>query len=133
MTGYNMDRSKSIPASKSRPYLRRILSRGGSAAIEVGKEVRCFQHFRSLDRPERRLPWPLSRLQPFRFFVRFHEREPGPIISGVRFPPAAGAPDQETEWEVLTFSNKQIEEGIDFFLRDALPDEPVVLEYLPHW
>jgi hypothetical protein len=64
-----------------------------------------------MDRPEHRLPWPLSKLQPLRFRIRFRESEPGPVIGGIQFPPIPD-PNQETEWEVVTFTNKQIEEGI---------------------
>jgi hypothetical protein len=123
-----MKNPKDIPASQCQRYLKKVLSKGGSATIRVGKEIRCLQHFRSMHRPIKRLPWPLSKLQPFWFEIRFQETERGPVIGGIQFPPPLDL-KSTNKWEVVRFSNKQLQEGFAFFLRDASPDEMVLIDY----
>ena len=36
---------------------------------------------------------------------------------------------QEIKEEVVNFSHKEIEKGMEFFLRDALPDDFLVIQY----
>ena len=46
-----------------RPISKMLLGDGGSAQVEVDGKSRMLMHSAILDRPPRKLPWPLSRIQ----------------------------------------------------------------------
>ena len=111
-----------IPASQARAAIRKIITKGGSAGLKVGDEFRCLQHFPSCDRPVRRLPWPFSKLQPFRFDIT---KDTGPtitIVDGIPKFPSIGAGNSKSRVE---YNQTQIEEAIDAFLDGCKPDDDV--------
>jgi len=111
-----------IPASKARAALRKVIAKGGSAGVKVGDEFRCLQHFPSCDRPVRRLPWPLFKLQPFWFDIT---RNTGPamtIVDGVPKFPSIGPGNSKTQ---VKYNHKQIEEALDSFLDGCKPGDDV--------
>lgn len=112
-----------IPVYKARGAIRRVIAKGGSASVKVGNEFRCLQHFPSADRPVRRLPWPLSKLQPFRFHTTKQTFPPGEVVAGVQFASKGpGGPETRTE-----YSHAQIDEAIDTFLDGCKPDDEVAI------
>src|SRR5580658_27443 len=112
-----------IPASKAHTAIRKVIANGGSATLKVGDEFRCLQHFPSFDRPVRRLPWPFSKLQPFRFNITKQTFPPGEVVAGVQFPSKGpGGPKTETE-----FNETQIDEAIETFLDGCKPDDDVAI------
>ena len=89
--------------------------------MKVGNEFRCLQHFPSLDRPVRRLPWPFSRLQPFRFDITRQTFPPGDVVAGVQFPSKGpGGPKTKIE-----YNQTQIDEAIEALLDGCRPDGPI--------
>ena len=115
-----MESQSYIPASMARAALRKVIAKGGSAGVKVGDEFRCLQHFPSCDRPARRLPWPLSKLQPFWFDIT---RDTGPamtIVDGVPKFPSIGPGTSKT---LVRYTHKQIEEALDTFLEGCKPDD----------
>jgi hypothetical protein len=110
-----------IPVSEARTAIRKVIAKGGSATVKVGDEFRCLQHFPSFDRPTRRLPWPFSKLQPFRFEITRQTFPLGEVIAGVQFPSKGpGGPKTRTE-----YNHKQIDEAIEVFLDGCKPDDDV--------
>ena len=110
-----------IPASEARDAVRKVIAKGGSATLKVGNEFRCLQHFPSFDRPVRRLPWPFSKLQPFRFDITRQTFPPGDIVAGIQFPSRGpGGPKTQTE-----YNNTQIHEAIEVLLAGSKPDDEV--------
>jgi len=106
----------------------KVLSVGGSAVIEVDDEYPVLQHFPSCDRPRGRLPWPLSKFQPFRFTIRLCKRTKGEVICGIEFPTPL---DVDKKSEPIIFDHSQVEEGLNLFLSGARPDGEVSIRYLP--
>ena len=102
-----MDEVRYIPVVGCRPALKKILSIGGCAELRVGEELRTLQHF-SGDKPEKQLPWPLSKLQPFRFIVQRSKNGKGPAIGGIQFPQLF---KNHEPIEEAIFDNTQVEEG----------------------
>jgi hypothetical protein len=98
------------------------------ASIQVGKEFRSFKHSTNQHRPSRRLPWPLSKFQPFWFDVRIRETELGPMVAGMRLPPPIDY-EKELKERVVNFTHQEIEKGMEFFLKDSMPDDLVVIQY----
>jgi hypothetical protein len=110
-----------ISASEARAAIRKAITKGGSATLKVGDEFRCLQHFPSFNRPVRRLPWPFSKLQPFRFDITKQTFPPGKIVAGIQFPSTdPGGPKIKTE-----YNQNQIEEAIEAFLDGCKPDDDV--------
>ena len=110
-----------IPASQAPAAIRKVIAKGGSASVKVGNEFRCLQHFPSLDRPVRRLPWPFSRLQPFRFDITRQTFPPGDVVAGVQFPSKGpGGPKTKIE-----YNQTQIDEAIEALLDGCRPDDDV--------
>ena len=110
-----------IPASEARGAIEKVIRKGGYAGVTVGDEFRCLRHFPSLDRPARRLPWPFSEMQPFRFAMTRQTFAPRQIAAGVQF--SLGDPRGpliETE-----YNKSQIEEAIDAFLDGSKPNDGV--------
>src|SRR5882724_12790374 len=100
---------------------RRPRSQIPSLQGRIQWQVRCLQHFPSFDRPVRRLPWPLSKFQPFRFDITRQTFAPGKVVAGVQFPSRdPGGPKTTTE-----YIQTQIEEAIDTFLDGCTPDDDV--------
>ena len=58
------DAAGMVPAKISAPRIERILETGGSAMRFDGKCSRMLVHSPFLHRPLKKLPWPLSKLQP---------------------------------------------------------------------
>lgn len=116
-----MRKQSYIPVSQARPAIRKVIAKGGSATVKVGDEFRFLQHFPSFDRPTRRLPWPSSKLQPFRFDVTRQTFPRGKVVAGVQFPSKGpGGPKTVTE-----YNQKQIDEAIKAFLEGCKPDDDV--------
>lgn len=110
-----------IPASQARAAIRKVIAKGGSASLKVGNEFQCLQYFPSFDRPVRRLPWPFSTLQPFRFDITRQTFPPGEVVAGVQFPSKGpGGPKTKTE-----YNQTQIDEAIEAFLDGCKPDDDV--------
>lgn len=110
-----------IPASEARAAIRKVIAKGGSASLKVGNEFRCLQYCPSFDRPARRLPWPFSKLQPFRFDITRQTFQPGEIVGGVQFP-SKGLKGPKTKIE---YNQTQIDEAIETFLNGSMPDDDV--------
>ncbi len=53
-----------VPASSCRPRIKAVLEHGGSAMRFDGTCTRMLFHHPVLHRPIKKLPWPLSMLQP---------------------------------------------------------------------
>ncbi len=121
----------SIRVADARRSLLRVLRIGGSAGLRVGDEYRVMQHFPSFDRPRLRLPWPLSRFQPFSFTIRWSKATLIETVLGIPIPPNAVRSSDE-EIEEMTFDRNSLNEGLAFFLRDADPDDEISVTYLPH-
>ena len=124
-TSKTMDEVIYIPVATCRPALKKILSTGGCAELQVGEEFRTLQHF-SGDKPEKQLPWPLSKLQSFRFIVQRNKNGKGPAIGGIQFPTLF---KNHEPIEEAVFDNTQVEEGIAYFLKGAAPDDEVQIQY----
>jgi hypothetical protein len=89
--------------------------------VVVGNEFRCLQHLPSFDRPVRRLRWPFSKLQPFRFDITRQIFSPGDVVAGVHFPSRdPGGPKTRFEYD-----QTQIDEAIEAFLDGCKPDDDV--------
>ncbi len=112
-----------IPVSEARDAIRKVIAKGGSATVKVGHETRCLQHFPSFDRPLRHLPWPFSKLQPFRFHITIQTFPLGEVVAGVQFPPT-GPHGPETRTE---YNQTQIEEAIETFLDGCKPENDVAI------
>jgi hypothetical protein len=120
-----------MKVANARRALLRILRIGGSAGLRVGDEFRVLQHFPSFDRPQMRLPWPLSRFQPFSFTIRWSKATPIQTIDGIPVPPKAFRLPEE-EIDEKTFDRTSLKEGLAFFLRDANPEDEISVTYLPN-
>jgi len=110
-----------MAAANARPAIRKIIAKGGSAHVKVGCESRCLQYFPSFDRPKIRLPWPFSKLQPFRFDITRQAITPGKVVAGVEFPTKA-IEGQKVRTE---YNQNQVDEAIDAFLDGCQPDDEV--------
>jgi hypothetical protein len=116
-----MNSQSYIPVSEARAAIRKVIVKGGSATLKIGDEFRCLQHFPSFDRPVRRLPWPFSKLQSFRFDITKQTFPPGKIVAGVQFPSNdSGGPQTRIE-----YNQTQIDEAIEAFLDGCKPDDDV--------
>jgi hypothetical protein len=112
-----------IPVSKARDAIRKVIGKGGCASVMVGDEARSLLHSPRFDRPERRFPWPFSKLQPLRFRITRQKMILGEVVVGVQFPPMGPAgPKTCTE-----YNKSQIEEGIDTLLSGCKPDDEVAI------
>ena len=89
------------------PIKRMLLGEGGSAQVTVGNTRRLLWHTPEFDRPQVKLPWPLSGLQEYS--VR---------ISVFR--------DEEKLVE-RTMGKKQIDQAISIFLEGLDPSEMVLI------
>src|SRR5438552_956640 len=100
-----------IPVAKARPAIRKVIAKGGSAMVQVGREIRCLQHFPTCDRPRIRFPWPLSKIQPFWFRISRRTSPRGKIVAGIELPSwDFGSSADETE---IKYNHSQVEEGIE--------------------
>jgi len=119
-----------VTVANSRRKLLKVLRIGGSAGLQGGNEFRVLQHFPSFDKPKLRLPWPLSKLQPFWFTIRWSKADPIQTIDGIPIPPSPFSAHDE-KIEEVTFDNTQLNEGLTFFLRGANPDDEISITYRP--
>lgn len=123
-----------IPVANARPAIRKVIAKGGSAMVKVGNEIRCLQHFPSCDRPRLRLPWPFSKIQPFRFTISKWIEPPKVNAAHIEFPSLdrfacvlnSDRPTMRTE-----YNQTQVRDAIETFLSDCQEDDEVSVSYNP--
>lgn len=65
-----------LEASRAKGSIKKmLLGDGGSAQVRVGKTTRMLSHDSVIDRPLRKLPWPLSVVQPHTIRYTVYEGE----------------------------------------------------------
>jgi hypothetical protein len=93
-------------ARAKRSIKEMLLGEGGSAQVRIAKTTRMLSHS-AMDRPLRKLPWPLSVVQPH----------------GIRYTVYEG--DEKVEEKA--FNKRQIDYAIRLLLDGLNPDEKVLL------
>ena len=99
---------ENLEASRARGSIKKmLLGDGGSAQVRVGKTTRMLSHDSVIDRPLRKLPWPLSVVQPHT--IRYTVYDGGKMV------------------EEKAFKKRQINHAIRLFLAGLNPEEEVLL------
>jgi hypothetical protein len=99
-----------VEASRAKGSIKKmLLGNGGSASVRVGKTTRMLSHDSVIDRPLRKLPWPLSLLQPHTIRYKVYE--------------------EDKMVEEKAFKKRHINHAIRLFLDGLNPEEEVL--FLP--
>lgn len=117
-----------ILANQAQPAIRKVFAKGGQATVKVAGQWRCLQHMPSCDRPRARLPWLLSKLQPFWFRLYTSPVKSGSGINGFEIPPFQ---DTEPETTIIEYNHLQVVEAMNTFLKGCASEDEVSILYDP--